>query len=546
MKHKKKDRLLLVTIVLLLAVVVLLAPAFISSPVEADPGAVSFLQASTRVEASFIADQKPTPATKSAASRTRAPLATSIEPPSASAELTKKLNSILRKATYQRADWGVDIRSVEDDATLYGHNQDKAFPPASNAKLFTTAAALDRLGPDFRFRTRVTYEGSLGPERRLLGDLVLVGRGDPDLSDNITESAGYFVHLDRMVEKVKEAGIDVIEGDIIGDDSFFTYAPYGEGWTISDLSRDYGAPISALSFTNNLITLSVQPGRKIGQPVHAYVYPSESLLTVNNKAKTVRRGRTGRIQWAKSPGTDRVSLRGQLPVNGAAKSQYFLVQDPALYTARLLRERLVKGGVKVTGTARARHSGDDVPRRAAHLLYVHESLPLLEVIGYTNKKSQNLYAEILLRTLGAEIKGVGSDEAGLEVVYEFLAEAGVDRSMADLYDGSGLSRRNMISPRAETLLLRHMATKPYFGLFLDSLAVSGLDGTLRGRMIQAPGFQRVFGKTGTLQNVTTLGGYVRTESGKLLAFSILINNHQFSQTTARRAIDQICNTLAKF
>ncbi len=544
MKHKEIDRILLAAVVLLLAVVVLLAPAFISSPVEADPAAASVGE--SPLEAKFLIDQNRGTAKKSAASVTSSPLGTSIEPLSPSDELTKKLNSIVRKPLYRRAEWGVDIRSVEDDISVFGHNQDKAFPPASNAKLFTTAAALDRLGPDFRFRTRLTYEGNLNPNRRLQGDLVVVGRGDPDLSDNISELAGHFFHLDRMVERVKEAGIEVVDGDIIGDDSYFTYAPYGEGWTISDLSRDYGAPISALSFTNNLITLSVRPGRKIGQPVHAYVYPSESLLTVSNRAKTVRRGRTGRIQWSKTPGTDLVSLRGQLPVNGDAKSQYFLVQDPALYTARLLRERLIKGGVKVTGAARARHSGDDLPPRPAHLLYVHESLPLLEVIGFTNKKSQNLYAEIILRTLGAEVKGIGSDEAGLEVVYEFLAEAGVDRSMADLYDGSGLSRRNLITPRAETLLLRHMAAKPYFGLFLDSLSVSGLDGTLRGRMIQAPAFQRVFAKTGTLQNVTTLGGYVRTESGKMLAFSILINNHPFSQTTAKRAIDQICNTLAKF
>ncbi len=533
-------------IVLLLAIVFLLAPAFISSPVEADPAAASLGGIPFRAEAGFIADQKPAPARPSVATVSRPPIVSSVEPLSATDELVKKLDSIVARPLYRRADWGVDIRSVEDDSPVYGRNQDKGFPPASNAKLFTTATALDRLGPDFRFKTQLAYEGTLAPSRKLVGDLVLFGHGDPDLSDNISESSRHFVHLDRMVEKVKEAGIDVIAGDIIGDDSYFAYAPYGEGWTIADLSRDYGAPISALSFTNNLIKLSVHPGGKIGQPVHAYVYPSESLLTISNRTKTVRRGRTGRIQWSKTPGTDRVSLRGQLPINGEGKSQYFLVQDPALYTARLFRERLVKGGIRVTGVARARHSGDDVPRRSAHVLHVHESLPLLEVIGYTNKKSQNLYAEILLRTMGAEIKGVGSDEAGLEVIYEFLAEAGIDRSMADLYDGSGLSRRNLITPRAETLLLRHMASKPYFGLFLDSLSVSGLDGTLRGRMIQAPAFQRVFAKTGTLQNVTTLGGYVRTESGRMLAFSILINNHPFSQTTAKRAIDQICNTLAKF
>ncbi|RPI26148.1 MAG: D-alanyl-D-alanine carboxypeptidase/D-alanyl-D-alanine-endopeptidase, partial [Acidobacteria bacterium] len=216
---------------------------------------------------------------------------------------------------------------------------------------------------------------------------------------------------------------------------------------------------------------------------------------------------------------------------------------PALYAARLLRERLVKLGIKVRGIARGRHSGDELGRPPAHLVYLHESPPLLDVISYTNKKSQNLYAEILLRTLGAQVKGTGSDQAGLEVVYDFLGEAGVTSANARLHDGSGLSRYNLITPRAETMLLAHISSKPYFPDFLDTLAISGLDGTLRGRMLNGPAFLRIFAKTGSLQNVTTLGGYVRTNSGKMLSFSIMVNNHSYSSDTAKRAIDQICNLL---
>jgi serine-type D-Ala-D-Ala carboxypeptidase/endopeptidase (penicillin-binding protein 4) len=459
------------------------------------------------------------------------------------ADLGRKVGAILDKPAFRNAEWGVDIRSVEDYEPVFVYNHDKLFPPASNAKLFTTAAALDRLGPNFRFQTRLAYEGSLGPGNTLIGDLVLFGQGDPDLSDSIRQSSGQFAHLDVLVRKVKEFGITEIQGDILGDDSYFPFVPYGDGWMASDLTREYGAPVSALSFNNNLITLSIRPGRRIGQPASASIYPSESLLTVVNRAKTVRKGSA--LKWYRKPGTDQVSVTGHVALRSRGSTHSFTTRDPALYTVSLLRERLMRAGIKVKGAARARHAGDNVVRSSPHLIYIHESLPLLEVISVTNKKSQNLYAEILLRTLGAEIRGIGTDQAGLEVVYEFLQEAGVTRATARLYDGSGLSRYNLITPRAETMLLSHLATKGYFPVFLDTLSISGLDGTLRARMIHTPAFQRVFAKTGSLRGVTTLGGYVRTDAGKIFSFSILNNHHQ-GPDNAKRAMDQICNLLAQY
>ncbi|RPI27631.1 MAG: D-alanyl-D-alanine carboxypeptidase/D-alanyl-D-alanine-endopeptidase, partial [Acidobacteria bacterium] len=236
-----------------------------------------------------------------------------FDPAGRYAEVGRKITAIVKKPLYRRAEWGVDIRSLEDDSPVFVYNSDKLFPPASNAKLFTTSTALDRLGPNYRFKTQVAYEGSRGPGNRLTGNLVIFGQGDPDLSGNIQNLPNHFAHFDTMAQKVREYGITEIEGDIIGDDSYFTFAPYGEGWTASDLTRDYGAPISALSFNNNLVTLSLRPNRRVGQPASASVYPSESLLDVNNKTRTVRRGRSS-VQWYRKPGTDSVSLRGQLPL----------------------------------------------------------------------------------------------------------------------------------------------------------------------------------------------------------------------------------------
>ncbi|HXK60976.1 MAG TPA: D-alanyl-D-alanine carboxypeptidase/D-alanyl-D-alanine-endopeptidase [Acidobacteriota bacterium] len=472
------------------------------------------------------------------------PLPLGYDPDGRYVEVGRKISTILKKPALTQAEWGVDIRVVHDDSPVFVYNSDKLFPPASNVKLFTTAAALDRLGPDFRFRTYVAYEGTVTADNRLTGNLVLFGQGDPDLSGSIQNLPNQFAHLDTMAQKVRESGILEVNGDVIGDDSYFTFAPYGDGWTASDLAREYGAAVSALSFNNNLITLSLLPNRRVGHPARVFVYPSNSLLTVVNNTKTVSKGRTS-VRWNRKPGSDRVTLSGQIARRSRGTSHNFLVKDPALYTARLFRERLIKNGVKVKGIARARHAGDDPNRSPANPIYMHESPPLLEIISHTNKKSQNLHAEILLRTLGAQFRGNGSDRAGLEVVYDFLREAGVTPSTARLFDGSGLSRYNLITPRAETMLLSHVAFKPYFSDFLDTLAISGLDGTLRHRMLHTPAFLRVFGKTGSLQNVTTLGGYVRTNSGKMLSFSILVNNHSFSSAAARKAIDQICDVIVE-
>ncbi len=533
--------------ILLLAAALLWPSSFLTSTARDEEGGISqtapiseagFIASPTEREVPHQANTSPRPA--EAEPNQPAP----FDPAGRYAEIGRKIQAIINKPAYRRAEWGLDIRALEDDSPIFAYNSDKLFPPASNLKLFTTSTALDRLGTDFRFTTQVAYEGSLGPDNHLTGNLVLFGHGDPDLSGSIRTIPNQFANFDTMAQKVREFGITEIEGDIIGDDSYFTFAPYGDGWMPSDLVRDYGAPISALSFNNNLITLSLRPSRKVGLPASASVYPSESLLNVTNKTRTVRRGRNS-VQWFRTPGTDTVSLRGQVPLRSGGASQTFLVKDPALYTARLLRERLIKIGIKVKGSARARHAGDGLGRPPSHLVYAHESPPLLDVVSYTNKKSQNLYAEILLRTLGAQVKGVGSDQAGLEVVYDFLGEAGITSSNARLHDGSGLSRYNLITPRAETMLLAHIASKPYFSDFLDTLSISGLDGTLRGRMVRGPGFLRVFAKTGSLQNVTTLGGYVRTDSGRMVSFSILNNNHSYSADTAKRAIDQICNLLTE-
>ena len=460
--------------------------------------------------------------------------------------LVKEIDRILAHRLFRKGFWGVDVQSVEDGKVLYSRNSFKYFIPASNAKLFTTAAALNRLGPDFRFRTRLNYEGQLSEGCILRGNLVLVGGGDPKLASSQLLQGPGFAHLDRMVDKVWQAGIRVIEGHVIGDDSLFPYAPYGRGWNLSDLEHQYAPAVSALSFHDNLIAVIARPASRTGQPIQLMSYPTDSLFKFVNLAVTIGAGAPQEAYLSRAVGDYRAIVSGDLPINGSGWSRYLTIKDPALYTAAILKDRLRRMGIRVKGVARSRHFGDLTPTEGVHEIYVHESAPLIETIFQVNKDSHNLYAEILLRTLGAHIKGEGTDGQGLQVVYEFLQEAGVPARLVDLHDGSGLSQYNLITPRGQSLLLRHLPKMPYFHFFLASLPVSAKAGTLRGRMHRTAAARRIHAKTGTLETAIALGGYVQSRSGPLLAFSILVNDHRFGRGVARGCIDRICNVLAKY
>ncbi len=458
-------------------------------------------------------------------------------------DLARKIDALLDSKRYRRASWGVDVRYVDGGAVLYSRNPLKYFIPASNMKIFTTTAILDRLGPNFRFETRLGYEGQLQENGVLTGDLVLIGGGDPGLANNLG-SGHIFQHLDNMAREVERTGIRLIQGDVVGDDSFFSYAPHGRGWNKKDLEYHYAPRVSALSFYDNLLNLVARPGRRTGQPIRLSSYPSNSLFQLVNMGTTVADGPQATGYLYRSLGNHKAVIGGQIPVNSPGWTRRITMEDPALYTATLLRDRLRKRGIRVGGSVRSRHIAPTDGMETKEI-YVHESPPLIEVIFRVNKESHNLYAEILLRTLGAVVKGRGSDSGGLEVVYELLREAGVPLRLTDLQDGSGLSEQNLITPRAQSLLLRHVAGKSFFPFFLGSLPVAGRNGTLRGRMRGTPAANRVFAKTGTLSNAITLGGYVQSRSSELLAFSILVNDHRFGHYNARRGIDQICSLLAK-
>ncbi len=450
-----------------------------------------------------------------------------------------RIAQYLKRPGIRSTDWGIEVADA-NSKVLLAVNPDKPFRPASVLKVLTTATALDKLGPDFRFRTPVKTNGTLQPDGTLEGNVILVGRGDPNLVDPSGEILQQSA-LQELAEKLKELGVRRITGDVIGDDSYFDVNPHGEGWTARDLKSIYGAPINALSVDNNVFWIHASPTR-VNHLVNVSVEPHTSYFRIRNLGVTGT-ARARKTMYARLiPGTKTLVVSGVLPLR-RGYSQHIILEKPAEAAAAVFKEELERQGVDVQGGVQVIQAGEVSPAESRDwvTLAEHESPPLIRGVEIINKYSQNLHAEMLLRTLGAEFRGTGTDEAGLEVVKDFIVSAGIDTSGISLKDGCGLSRDNLLTPRFQTSLLLALSNRAYFDMFLNTLAVSGTDGTLRGRLAAQPVRGSIHAKTGTLNGVSTLSGYMTTRSGRVLAFSIFANNANASMTRIKKTIDEICS-----
>jgi D-alanyl-D-alanine carboxypeptidase/D-alanyl-D-alanine-endopeptidase (penicillin-binding protein 4) len=456
-----------------------------------------------------------------------------------------KIAQVLKRPGIRSAEWGIEIVDPATDQVVLSINPDKTFQPASLLKVVTTAAALEKLGPNFRFRTGVYTDGTLQADGTLVGDIILVGRGDPNLMDPAKELLDKPA-LQELAEQLRALGVKEIHGNVVGDDSYFEFTTHGRGWTAQDLKSVYGAPINALSINNNVFWVHVR-ATKVNQLAQVSVEPQTSYFHVRNLAVTGGSHAQRTVYARVIPGTNQLVVSGVLPAS-QGYSQYILLERPAEATATLLKEELRRNGIAVSGSVREVHLGDMAPsvRRDWKLIAEHQSPPLIRALEIINKRSLNLHAEMLLRVLGAEFGGAGTDEAGLRVVKSFLEDAGIsDDDKISLNDGSGLSRDNLVTPRFQTSLLMFLSTRPYFELFLNTLAVSGTDGTLKNRFASGPAKGVIHAKTGTLSDVAALSGYMTTQSGRSLVFSIFANNVRAGIERVRRTIDEICALFVK-
>jgi serine-type D-Ala-D-Ala carboxypeptidase/endopeptidase (penicillin-binding protein 4) len=523
-------------------------------------------------------------------------------------DLTKEINAVLSQPPLNRAHWGVDVVDLDTGKALYSQNSDQLFLPASNAKLFTTAAVLAIAGPDYRFRTTVEAEGKIDDNGRLLGDLVIFGRGDPNISGRVLPYAlktqrtpPHTQILEEMADQVARNGLKIVDGDLIGDDTLYAFERYAEGWAWDDLQWIDGAPVSALTFNDNVVFVNVLPGEHPGDKAVITVEPETSYYELENRVVTSSLGVTKRVGIHRDPGSKKIALWGSLPLGDAGMKEPMSIEDPAEFVAQLFRTMLERRGITIRGKTRARHGegaqfydpippplklpapgiDNPAPNRpggtpetagtapqpgatqtenplsatpaqrapeadspsANKVLAEHLSAPLIDDIRVTNKVSENLHAELALRLVGKLRGDGGSFEGGIAAIKQFLLQAGLKEDEFTFLDGSGLSRRDLVTPAATVQLLIYASRQPWGRAFEESLPVSGVDGSLSERFQKTPAMGLIHAKTGSLSHVNALSGYGQTQSGERFVFSIFCNNHNLTASKALAAIDAVLRLL---
>jgi len=464
----------------------------------------------------------------------------------AQARFAGRVESLLGAAPVDKGEWGLLVIDAESGATLYEKNASDYFLPASNMKLLTTTLALDTLGPEYKFRTTVETNGTLAPGGKLSGDLILVGRGDPNLSNRKFpyETKEEFdgppeKPLAELADSIAARGVKEITGDVIGDDSYFPRERYPDGWEIGDMVWEYGAAISAIVVDDNTVTLTLTPAEKAGGAATSVVEPPTREFVVKNEVATIGAKEKPDLRLTRDPGGDTVIVSGVMPAGSAPRKLVLAIQEPALQAANLLAQLLKDRGIKVGGTVRTVHEPD--PADAARtVLAEHLSIPLKDSVKLVNKISQNLHTEVLLRT-SARQQGRWATPEDLQKFPEaFYAKAGIPIGDVIQTDGSGLSRHDLVTPRAFVALLAYAQKQAWFPAFLASLPVAGADGTLNERMKDPPLAGKIHAKTGSVTHVRTLSGYAETPGGRKLIFSFLSNNQGAKNHEVHTAIDGVC------
>jgi D-alanyl-D-alanine carboxypeptidase/D-alanyl-D-alanine-endopeptidase (penicillin-binding protein 4) len=447
--------------------------------------------------------------------------------------LAKKIDELIEKSEFANARWGVFAVSLKDGRVVVGRDAQKLFNPASAQKILTSVVALDKLGADFRWQTRVLAEKQI-EDGTLNGDLVLYGQGAPDFSAEGVEN---------LVNQLQAKGLKRVKGNIVGDESYFKGDEIGEGWSWNDLQWYYGAQASALTINFNQVTVSLENGKP-------KVEPSTDYVQLSGDAKPLEKGEPDAVGLKRDLAQNNVYIYG----SGKNLDARVAVENPALWSAKILKEALVKKGIAVEGEAKSAdwktENKPDVEN--ANQLASVESQTLGEIVRRMNKDSVNLYAELILRTLGKKFgesapdenpraqKTRGDDAAGVSVIKKWLTENGVTfQETESIKDGSGLSRLNFVTPETLGRALIAASQIKAAEVFRNSLPSAGTDGTLRGRLGNARG--KILGKTGSIMYVNSLAGYAKNER-ETLAFVILCNN-ETRKADSSVLIDAIATSL---
>ncbi|HZI78439.1 MAG TPA: D-alanyl-D-alanine carboxypeptidase/D-alanyl-D-alanine-endopeptidase [Vicinamibacterales bacterium] len=496
------------------------------------PGALAAATAACLLAQALAGAQSPAP---------RPPRLPAVSP--AVEQLRKDLLAETAMPNVRRAVWGVVVHSLDRDERLFDLNADTLFVPASAAKIVSALTAADAVGWDYRFDTAVRATGPI-VDGVLTGDLIIVGSGDPTPEGRAGDS------LKVWVDALKAAGVKRIEGRVIGDDDDIDEPRPGAAWSWEDLGYTSGALFGALNATENRMTVTIAPGAGEGQSASLSVEDFAQDRPLVNRAVTSTT--TAPFVWPEQRlGEDALTITGSVRPGDPPIRLSISTGNPTQWFASLFRDRLIRGGVEVTGRAADIDDVQPKPNRAAAtLLYTHRSQPLAAIARAMLKDSINLYGEALLRLNAMSPSAVpgapATNDMALAGLRKRLDAWGIPRDAQDLVDGSGLSRRDLIAPEALYALLKRAFEPAGTSPFMSGLPVAGVDGSLAARMKDTKAHGNLRAKTGTMSNIRSLAGYMRTGDGEHLAIVVIVNNYEGAGADANESIDNMAVRLAGF
>jgi len=462
--------------------------------------------------------------------------------------LREDIESILDNSDLANAVCGIFVRSCKTGETIFKTNESKNLIPASLTKLFTTSAALNILNPDFRYSTKLYLDGTKSKKGVFTGNIIIRASGDPTMSEKFgTDVESLFK---SWVDVLDSLDIKEINGNIICDDRYLDGQFYAPGWSVDDLIYPFAAPVDAIAVFDNQIKITLSSGDSAGMPVTISIEPHNNFIEIHNNIITLADDKPEEIYATRYKDYNIIELFGGLPYDSLHKNKSEIeiaINDPVSFFLGLFKETLKQNDFKFKGALLDyAAAGYDIDYPSMTPVAQYLSPQLIKITENINKTSNNLAAEMLLKTIGKEGTGDGSFATGCNMVKKYCKRIGIPLKNIMLYDGSGLSRYNLLQPKYIVDLLFKIYMSEFRNMFIGTLACPGKEGTLKRRMTNSQAEERVFAKTGSMNNVTNLAGYVITADGEYLAFAIMVMNHNVPETLVQNIQDLICMRLATF